>query len=308
MKLIDLTNKRFSRLLVLKRIKNKWLCKCDCGIEKLVSSENLKNGTKSCGCYNKDRIKNISPNFNSRKYSPEIASARRAWKNKYSDGDLTFEDFYNFSKQNCYYCNSYPNQVFNYFTEKYSAKSKEQGNFIYNGLDRINSNLPHNKNNIVTSCYTCNRFKSNLSIEDFYNWISKIKEKQFKQHEQKEINLNSYQLSNLRKIWSDSYNKEIDFNFFISISQENCFYCDTPPSNYSHYQYSNKYSEKARKFGMIKYSGLDRFTNKEIHQIDDVVPCCKHCNFAKSNMIPKDFFNHIYKINENKQTNNIVSK
>jgi hypothetical protein len=58
MKFIDLTGKRFGRLIVNKYIgKNKWgislwLCKCDCGKEKIISSHNLKSGDiQSCGCF-----------------------------------------------------------------------------------------------------------------------------------------------------------------------------------------------------------------------------------------------------------------
>jgi hypothetical protein len=53
----DLTNQKFNNLLVLKqqgRSKHqqvKWLCRCDCGQETIVVSNNLLNGnTKSCGC------------------------------------------------------------------------------------------------------------------------------------------------------------------------------------------------------------------------------------------------------------------
>ena len=60
-KLIDLTNKRFDRLLVLERSDDyitsngrkhvMWKCLCDCGNIINVRSENLRNGhTKSCGC------------------------------------------------------------------------------------------------------------------------------------------------------------------------------------------------------------------------------------------------------------------
>ncbi len=55
-KLIDLTGQRFGRLTIIKRMENKnghpwWLCKCDCGNEKCVSGDNLRNGsTQSCGC------------------------------------------------------------------------------------------------------------------------------------------------------------------------------------------------------------------------------------------------------------------
>lgn len=55
--LIDLTDKTFGRLTVLKRDANgkrgqpRWLCKCDCGNRTIVDASKLKSGhTKSCGC------------------------------------------------------------------------------------------------------------------------------------------------------------------------------------------------------------------------------------------------------------------
>lgn len=57
MRFEDLTGNRYGKLTVVKRVykdgerKTHWLCKCDCGNETVVSSDNLKNGhTKSCGC------------------------------------------------------------------------------------------------------------------------------------------------------------------------------------------------------------------------------------------------------------------
>lgn len=54
---IDLTNQRFGRLIAIEYNGNsKWKCKCDCGNEVLVETNNLRTGnTKSCGCYQKDR-------------------------------------------------------------------------------------------------------------------------------------------------------------------------------------------------------------------------------------------------------------
>ena len=58
---IDLTGKRFERLVVIKRVENakdghaRWLCQCDCGNTTIVSSNVLKRGhSKSCGCLNKE--------------------------------------------------------------------------------------------------------------------------------------------------------------------------------------------------------------------------------------------------------------
>lgn len=53
--LIDLTNKKFNKLLVLKRSPKRsscayWVCQCDCGNIKTISSNSLKSGQISCGC------------------------------------------------------------------------------------------------------------------------------------------------------------------------------------------------------------------------------------------------------------------
>lgn len=59
-KFIDLTGKRFGRLLVSYRVENKerkacWHCVCDCGNEKDIVARSLTSGaTVSCGCYNRE--------------------------------------------------------------------------------------------------------------------------------------------------------------------------------------------------------------------------------------------------------------
>lgn len=62
MKKIDLTNKRFGKLIVINEIPERkggqiyWHCKCDCGKEKDIRGADLKNGkTQSCGCLQKER-------------------------------------------------------------------------------------------------------------------------------------------------------------------------------------------------------------------------------------------------------------
>ena len=67
MKLIDLTNQRFGKLLVLKRDLEKtngtyWICQCDCG--KIISARKdqltrIKYPKKSCGCDQKEKTSQI---------------------------------------------------------------------------------------------------------------------------------------------------------------------------------------------------------------------------------------------------------
>ena len=62
-KKIDLTGQPFGRLIVIREAGRKngsvaWLCKCDCGREKVVRGSSLtrrKNPTVSCGCWNEEK-------------------------------------------------------------------------------------------------------------------------------------------------------------------------------------------------------------------------------------------------------------
>lgn len=62
---LNLKGKRFGRLVVLDRAENsktgntRWICKCDCGNDTIVSANHLRRGgVKSCGCYKKDLMSN----------------------------------------------------------------------------------------------------------------------------------------------------------------------------------------------------------------------------------------------------------
>lgn len=64
MRKIDITGKKFGRLTALKRIGSNgssaiWLCKCECGNEKEVTLQHLKQGTKSCGCLHKEILSKV---------------------------------------------------------------------------------------------------------------------------------------------------------------------------------------------------------------------------------------------------------
>lgn len=62
---LDLTDKRFGRLVAIKLLPKtnnggRWLCRCDCGNEVEVGISSLTCGvTKSCGCFVSDRISEI---------------------------------------------------------------------------------------------------------------------------------------------------------------------------------------------------------------------------------------------------------
>jgi hypothetical protein len=83
MERIDITGKRFGRLLVLSYVETRgksawWLSRCDCGVEKIVTSAHLKTSF-SCGCWRKENSAKLCKE--ARKYAPgEVLTPEyRAW-------------------------------------------------------------------------------------------------------------------------------------------------------------------------------------------------------------------------------------
>ena len=121
MKLIDLANKKFEKLTVIKREKDiterngkksvAWLCRCDCGKEIIVRGSSLRKGnTRSCGCIcgkhrhtkhnKKERIYNIWSGMKQRCNNPR----NQAFKNYGAIGikvckewQESFMNFYNWA-------------------------------------------------------------------------------------------------------------------------------------------------------------------------------------------------------------------
>lgn len=91
---------------------------------------------------------------------------------------------------------------------------------------------------------------------------------------------NKSHLSTFNQVYLNYYNDgNITLEQFIELSQKNCFYCNKPPSN----NYYRKYGKS------IVYNGLDRVDNSKSHDLENVVPCCKQCNIAKSNYSKEEF-------------------
>ena len=62
-KAIDLTGKRYGRLIVLERVgtdkqrRATWKCLCDCGNKRVIAGVNMTRGkTRSCGCLAKEAL------------------------------------------------------------------------------------------------------------------------------------------------------------------------------------------------------------------------------------------------------------
>ncbi len=176
---IDLTHQKFGRLLVIKRVPNPsankfnekrayWLCRCDCGKERIIRGVSLRNGnTFSCGCFRNERIrkiKNKTPGYTAKHavFCDYVYSARA----RKLDFTITENEFDELTKRSCYYCGELPSRVV--------IQKNAPGEFVYNGLDRVDSSRGYVMDNVVACCTMCNFAKSNTDQGDFLRWVEKV--------------------------------------------------------------------------------------------------------------------------------------
>jgi hypothetical protein len=184
-KLINLVGQKFGRLTVIKRVSPntsyggnaRWLCKCDCGKEKIIVGRNLRNGnTKSCGCLKKEIQKNRNKlNLGLANMRQKIINYKIGAERRKLEYNLTEEQFAEITQQNCYYCGAKPGNIAN-------AKTSF-GEYIYNGLDRIDNTKGYMIDNVVSCCKHCNIAKNTFTLKEFKDWIKRIYKKLIEQRE-----------------------------------------------------------------------------------------------------------------------------
>ncbi len=170
MRLIDLTGRRFGRLLVIERsgsVRRKdghgtfptWRCRCDCGKEAVVRGVNLKSA-ESCGCFRRSV------------HAPGVAGLLRVFR-AYEAGaskrgyafTLTFEQFTRLTALPCHYCGAEPETKAGW--SKYTT-------VLYSGLDRVDNGVGYLLENCVPCCVFCNKAKGTKSYVEFQAWIARL--------------------------------------------------------------------------------------------------------------------------------------
>lgn len=180
----DLTGRVFSRLTVLKfsgynvdgsRI---WLCRCECGKETTLRTCDLTcDNTRSCGCLGME-VKS-APKPHQRRNGPlyigfGIASRNRlignyelrcrhegiVWALTVEQAEALFQGL-------CHYCGAKPSQISR-------PRSAFTGEYIYNGIDRVDNTRGYETGNVVSCCKVCNRAKRDTTYDGFLDWIKRV--------------------------------------------------------------------------------------------------------------------------------------
>lgn len=178
---IDITGERFGALVALHISDERpyghlmWVCQCDCGNTCLAAVGSLRAGRRvSCGCYTPQR--RLGKGEQAR--NSLLSSYKHGAKSRGLAWELTVEQFTELTKQPCYYCGVEPAYILRVRTEG-------AGDYVYNGIDRLDNGKGYLPDNVVPCCKICNQAKSDRSYEEFINWITHI----YNIHKQKESEL-----------------------------------------------------------------------------------------------------------------------
>jgi hypothetical protein len=166
---MNLTGRRFGHWLVLERRpvphgNTQYLCRCDCGVEKLVLHGNLRGGI-STGCRTCKGIR-------TRKRGSH-AAVTRAYHNVRNNAArrglnfrLTREEYVRLASQPCHYCGAEPRAVVKCH---WGA-----GRFICNGIDRVDNREGYVTGNMVACCKRCNLAKRDMTVAEFLRWARQV--------------------------------------------------------------------------------------------------------------------------------------
>lgn len=180
MKFEDLTGVRFTRLIVIARAESnkyghtRWSCLCDCGNTIIALAMDLKRGGRpSCGCLKSEKISAL------RKLAPGQAGLnqlfgqyRKSAKERGFTFSLTITQFADLVDKKCHYCGA--ESYLKVFGQARMEQHNCNGNFIYTGIDRKDSNKGYQIENCVTCCKTCNFAKNDMSYEAFMEYLDKL--------------------------------------------------------------------------------------------------------------------------------------
>lgn len=171
---LELVGKKFGRLTVVSkygRVSNSvgWLCKCDCGKEKVIRGGHLSSGaTTSCGCYSVDVIRERHrPNRQQTLFNSIRQGYLNGAKKRKLVWELSSQECVSLFLSACYYCGSSP---------QYHPRKKYK-EIAYNGIDRVDNSIGYLTHNVVPCCTRCNLAKNNSSKEEFLAMCKAVAER-----------------------------------------------------------------------------------------------------------------------------------
>lgn len=152
---------------------------CKCGNMQFYRIANAKKVRKCHLCYRKEHLKKLSK-INKIQYGE--SSFNRIYRRYKTDAkrrNLEFnidkEKFRSLIDSNCFYCGIKPSSI--------QKADNNNGEYIYNGIDRKRNDVGYIEDNVVSCCSICNRMKWMMTDEEFLNKCNEIYSNQLEKEE-----------------------------------------------------------------------------------------------------------------------------
>lgn len=141
-----------------------YTCACECGTNKDVRIDSLQAGeTISCGCM-RGKIKN--KNGKNNKSIPKVLGST----NKSVEEKQYYRIKWSAKGRNLSFTITQEDYTANYYNKQCNYCGTEN----CTGLDRIDSSIGYEVNNVVSCCQICNSMKNTLGVKEFLNHVDKI--------------------------------------------------------------------------------------------------------------------------------------
>lgn len=117
-----------------------------------------------------------------------------------------------------------------------------------------------------------------------------------KQKEPGHVSYKVLHTSYRKRAEKDKRDFTLSFEDFKNIIIQNCNYCNLEPKDYNTYV-NDGHKSKAIQVASInrawvKANGVDRVDPKQGYVLQNCVPCCAQCNYAKSDYTLQEFLDH----------------
>lgn len=143
-------------------------CRCECGTLVWLTRQDFLSGhTKSCGCFRRDERRGEKGESGLKSL---FTSYKSGAKTRGLDFKLTLKEFKELTCQNCSYCNLVPSQLL----IKRDHDDPTWGQYLYNGIDRVDNTIGYILSNCVPCCKRCNIAKQDLTKKEFLAWIERL--------------------------------------------------------------------------------------------------------------------------------------
>lgn len=181
---VDLTGKRFGRLVVLERVDNaitpkgkvavRYKCRCDCGNEKIIRKCHLTSGKiVSCGCFHREQLGNMRRKHGKSGYNRERLYT--IWLNmKHRCYNPKNNHYKNYGARGITICDEWLEDYMAFrdwsYSHGYEEKIRESGRNDLT-IDRIDNDGNYEPSNCrwVTNKENCLNKQNTMSNEERYN-------------------------------------------------------------------------------------------------------------------------------------------